>query len=106
MDWETDKFFSQMASIRMDINDYENWCNTYESFHYPEWTMKNGKTIPLKNMSDEHLENTINLIERKDKTNSWLQILKQEKTYRKNKKKIIELKQELKSFEEIADEIY
>lgn len=29
------------------------------------WKMKNGNVIPIKDMSDEHLDNTIKMIQRK-----------------------------------------
>jgi hypothetical protein len=27
IDFETDGFFGNMASMRMDIQEYEDWCN-------------------------------------------------------------------------------
>ena len=50
------------------------------------WTMKDGTKIPITEMSTEHLENCIKMIERNDKRDlflSWLIVLKKELNNRK-----------------------
>ena len=108
MDLEIDRFFGNIASLRMDLNDYEKWCKDYESFRYkyPQWKMKDGKGINLYDMEDNHLANTIRLVEKKDPESTWLKVLKQEETYRKLKKKIFELKLSLERMEEISDKVF
>lgn len=106
IDFETDGFFGSMASMRMDLEDYNRWCRTYESFNYPKWTMKDGNQIALGDMSDRHLANTIALVERKEPDNGWLVALKQEKTYRELKSKIKTLKSELAKMEEISNIVF
>ena len=106
IDDEFNKFFGSITSLRMDINDLEDWCNKYKSFNYPAWTTKGGNKIKLGEMSDSHLENTIKLVSRKDPTNTWLKVLNQEKLYREYTKKLPKLKQELTRLEEISDMIY
>jgi len=108
IDFETAGFFGEMASMRMDIQEYEDWCRKYESFrhNYPQWITKSGTGISICDMDDNHLNNTINLIHRKDSDNTWLKVLNQEKTYRSLKKEIVSLKNSLVKYEEIADKVF
>ena len=108
IDLEIDRFFGEIASVRMDIQEYEDWCKKYENFryHYPQWTMKSGEKISIWNMNDDHLINTINLIQRKDSGNTWLKVLNQEKTYRELLSKIKILKEELAKMEEVSDLVF
>ena len=57
-------------------------------------------------MTDSHLSNTITFVEKKDPEAIWLQILKQEQTYRKLLKKISSLKEELYVLEGICDKVF
>lgn len=108
MELEIDRFFGEIASIRMDISDYQNWCNEYQKFrnNYPAWTTKDGNKVHIYNMTDSHLSNTIAFVEKKDPEAIWLQILKQEQTYRKLLKKISSLKEELYVLEGICDKVF
>lgn len=106
IDFETDGFFGSMASMRMDLEDYNRWCRTYESFNYPKWTMRDGEQIALGDMTDNHLENTIALVEKKDPNNGWLGALQQEKRYRELQSKIKSLKSELAKMEEIISIVF
>lgn len=105
IDNEIDRFFNAYASMHMDLMDYEQWCRIYESFERPKWTMKNGEQIALCDMTDEHLENTIALVERKEPNNNWIKILRKQKTYRKLKRKIVDIKSELSKRQVIREKM-
>lgn len=52
------------------------------------WKTKNGRKIPVKEMSDNHLLNTINMLEGDDLSlleEAWLKVLTKEYKNRKNK---------------------
>lgn len=108
IDLEIDRFFGEMASMRIDIQEYEDWCRKYESFrhNYPQWITKSGTGISIWNMDDNHLNNTINLIQKKDSDNTWLKVLNQERTYRELLVKIKTLKEELAKMEEISNVVF
>ena len=45
------------------------------------WTTKDGTKIPVKDMTDSHIQNIINLIKRKDKRDyylPWLKVFEEE----------------------------
>ena len=106
IDFETDGFFGEMASMRMDLETYKEWCSTYESFNYPKWTMKDGNEIALGDMSESHIDNSISMLDKKNHTNGWIDILKQEKKYRSLKDKIATLQLDLEKMEEIMNEVF
>ena len=106
IDLDIDGFFGEIASIRMDVQRYTEWCRAYEDFVYPKWTTKSGEKIALSDMSDTHLENTISLLYNKDPNNGWLIIMENEKKYRRIKKKLVNLRKKLSEMEDIADKIF
>ena len=106
IDFETDGFFGEMASMRMDLETYKEWCRAYESFNYPKWTMKDGNEIALGDMSVSHIDNSISMIGKKDPSNGWINIFKQEKKYRSLKDKIATLQLDLGKMEEIMDKVF
>ena len=106
IDLEMDRFFGEIASIRMDINVYEEWCRKYEAFEYPKWKTKDGNEIALSDMSDTHLANTISMLEKIESDSGWLKAMKQERKYRIYKCKIKELQNELTFLDEISSSIF
>ena len=104
---EIDRFFGRIASIRIDISDYENWCTEYRKFRNNYiWTTRDGNKVHIYNMTDSHLNNTISLVERKDPESVWSQILKQEQTYRDFLKRIKSLREELYVLEGVCDKVF
>tara|TARA_R110001632_G_scaffold153622_2_gene271634 strand:+ start:817 stop:1059 length:243 start_codon:yes stop_codon:yes gene_type:complete len=68
-------------------DDYEQrmlWRHIKNDFHQPErrvnyrWTMRDGSKILIKDMTDSHLQNCINLVSRRDGQCESLDILKDE----------------------------
>ena len=106
IDYETEQFFSEIASLRIDIQDFEEWCRKYKGFKYPAWTMKNGKQISLSDMTDMHLKNTISMIEKKNPDNGWIKILKQEKRYREIRLILNDLNKRLDYLEKVSDNVF
>lgn len=106
IDYEIEQFFSEIASLRMDIQDYREWCEKYKAFHYPDWTMKNGKQISLSSMTDKHLKNAISMIEKNDPDNGWLKILRQEKQYREIRLILNDLNKRLDYLEKVSDNVF
>lgn len=106
IDLEIDRFFGEIASTRFDILDLERWCRTYESFNYPDWTMRDGNTIKLSNMTETHIDNTINMLKRKNPDDGWIKILEQEKQYRRKKEQIRQLQCDLSRMREVVDTVF
>lgn len=108
IDYEIEDFFGKIASIRMDKQTYENWCENYEAFRYkyPQWITKTNEAINIYDMDDNHINNTISMLEERDKNNSWIAILKQEKNYRELKNKIKELNIELSAYQKVANLVF
>ena len=68
---ELDEYFAEMQ-IYHDIE---------EEAKLKIWTTKDGTKIPVRDMADSHIQNTINLIKRRDKYDyylPWLKVFEEE----------------------------
>ncbi len=61
IDDEIGRFFDHMAGLSWDIEDYSKWMHDYEAnrYKYPAWVTKDGRSIPVHELTDEHLANLI-----------------------------------------------
>lgn len=107
IDCEISRFFDYMASLSWDIEDYSKWMREYEAnrYKYPAWVTKDGRSIPIHELTDEHLANLIPFVERKDPNNEtrWVELLKQEQQYRRLSKKVPEMKAELAHMRNVSE---
>ena len=97
-----------MSAITFEIDDLERWTGKYlaNRYKYPKWSTRDGNKVAIHEMSDKHLENTIRLVERKDKDNEWLQVLECERIYRSVVPKLKRLKSELQHMSEVSDIVF
>lgn len=107
IDDEIGRFFDHMAGLSWDIEDYSKWMRDYEAnrYKYPAWVTKDGRSIPIHELTDEHLANLIPFVERKDPNNEtrWAELLKQEQQYRRLSKKVARMKSELKEMRNVSE---
>ena len=100
LDYDEQRFYDHIVNIRWTIQDYENLCNDYleQRKHYPMWKTKDGIKIKIQDITDNHLENLISFILKKDPKNQthWIDVFKREKYYRQLCKEIKDLKAEYK----------
>lgn len=110
IDLDIDRFFGEIVSTRMEIEECTKWINDYETkrYDYPCWKTRDGENIPIYNITDSHLDNLIPFIEKQDPNNetNWIELFKTEKFYRTLKKKVEELKQTLHECENIQYNVF
>lgn len=110
IDYDIERFYDSMVTLRLEMEDYKKWIQNYLSFRdkYPDWITKGGQHIMLKDLTDSHLNNLILFVKRKDPENktNWIKILEQEKTYRELKFKLNKAKEELGYMEEVKEKVF
>ena len=75
-----DRLFTSIIINRELKSQFANYLRSPN--RYVHWTCKDGTTIPIKDMSLQHLRNAISLVERKDPDNIWLDLLRYELYFR------------------------
>lgn len=104
-DYMEEMFFNRVMEVRETINDYEKWIEDYleKRKKYPEWVTRDGKHIPVGEVTDSHLENLLNFL---PENTAWHKAFEYEKTYRRLKEKLISLKKEDIENEKTIDLVY
>ena len=107
-DFMEEQFFGEMARLRFEIDEEEEWLKKYVTARraYPLWKTKLGGEIRLEDMTDSHIENALRLVLERDSENGWVKAFQQEKTYRELINKLPEKKEELRSLQETADIVF
>lgn len=107
IDFEIDRFYGEIASMRFRLSEINSWISDYESkrYNYPPWKTKDGDSIKVYDITDEHLSHLIPFLEKKDPKNEtkWVDLFKCEMTYRKIKEERKAIQENLSKYEEIGE---
>lgn len=98
LDYDEQRFYDHRINIRWTIEDYEEWCKEYleQRKSYPMWKTKEGRELKIQDITDNHLENLIPFVLKKDPKNQthWIDVFRAERNYRQLCKEIKDLKAE------------
>lgn len=103
------EFYDRIATLSWKLRDYRDWVSSYEKMrdNGPDWVTKDGRRMKLRNISEDHLENLISYVQRRDPDNTthWYDVLKAEKKYRELKREIPLLEVELTRLKYLEQEL-
>lgn len=74
-----DRFFFNLVDNRLEAERFELYARTGRN---SLWTCKDGSKVRIGDMTNDHLENTIKMLEKHDPTHTALAYLRYEKRYR------------------------
>lgn len=80
IDFEIDRLLSSWLKHTEEVKFFEMYATA--PCREAIWTCKDGSTVKIKDMTTEHIKNTIALLERKSPDNKAILYLKQELAYR------------------------
>ena len=104
-DYMEEMLFNHILNIKDQIYDSKRWIGDYLSKRkgYPNWITRDGRSIPVSEVTDSHLENLLNYI---PENNVWHKVFSCEKYYRELMKKLPKLEEEDNYNDEIINTIY
>ena len=95
-----DHFFCGLLNNRLEVEQFELYARTGRN---SLWTCKDGSKVRIGDMTNDHLENTIKMLEKHDPTHKALAYLKYEKRYRIEYPSLLKA---IKTMEDIVDEVF
>ena len=100
-DYMEDMFFNHVFSVRMSLESNRSWMRDYveKRSKYPDWVTRDGRSISVKDISDEHLENLLKFL---PNGNVWHDVFMCEKKYRY----LCDLEREVKENENVIETVF
>lgn len=107
IDKEIASFYAEVASLKIEIDDCKKWIADYENkrANYPAWVTKDGQHIWVYEIDEDHLDNLIPFVQRKDPENKtrWVDVFKAEQKYRRLKNELPYMRAELLNMESVVN---
>ena len=103
-DFMEEQFFAHHTDLQEECAWRAKWASLRRE--YPDWISREGKEVPITQMTDSHLDNLIAFLKRKNDGSkaieTWLNILQKERHYRDT----ASLEAELQAENEIIDQCF
>ena len=103
-DFMEEQFFARHTNLQEECEWRAKWASHRQEF--PDWITREGKKIPITQLTDDHLDNIIIFLKRKKDevkvVETWLKILQNERHYRDT----TSLEAELQAENELIDEVF
>lgn len=96
----TSRFFTDLMKMRNEFEFLTRWRN---SGAQSLWTCRDGHKVKICDMTEEHLNNTIKMLQRKASDSEALRYMLIEKRYRTNYNS---LKSQITYCEKVADVVF